>query len=49
VYGIDTIIWSKDQFMNLEEWELALRKYSSFVIQGKMVELNPNDINYFKG
>jgi hypothetical protein len=35
--------------MNPEEWEYALRKYSTFVIQGKMAELNPNDINYFKG
>jgi hypothetical protein len=35
--------------MNPEEWELTLRKYSTFVIQDKMAELNPNDINYFKG
>jgi hypothetical protein len=47
--GIDTIIWGKDQLLNPEEWEYALRKYSSFVIQGKMAELNLNDINYFKG
>jgi hypothetical protein len=39
----------KDQFMNPEEWEHSLRKYSSLVLQGKMAELNPNDINYFKG
>jgi hypothetical protein len=38
----------KNQFMNVEKWELALRKYSNFVIEGKMVEVNPNDINYFK-
>jgi hypothetical protein len=48
-HGIETIIWGKDQFMNPEEWEYALRKYSSFVIQGKISELNQIDINYFKG
>jgi hypothetical protein len=42
-------ICGKDQFINLEKWEHVLRKYSSFVIQGKMAEYNPNDINYFKG
>jgi hypothetical protein len=46
---IDTIIWGRDQFMNPEEWEHTLRKYSSFVIQGKITKLNPNNINYFKG
>jgi hypothetical protein len=39
----------KDQFINPEEWEGALRKYSSFILQDKMAEINPNDINYFKG
>jgi hypothetical protein len=35
--------------MNCEEWAFALRKYSSLVLDGRMAELNPNDINYFKG
>jgi hypothetical protein len=35
--------------MNPTEWAYALRKYTSFVIQRKVTELNPNDINYFKG
>jgi hypothetical protein len=48
-YCIDIIIWGKDFGMNSEEWEYVLRKYSTFVIQGKMAELDPNDINYFKG
>jgi hypothetical protein len=48
-HGIDTIVWGKDQGMNSEEWAYALKKYSSFFIQGRMAELNPNDINYFKG
>jgi hypothetical protein len=47
--GIDIIIWDQDGDMNPEEWAYVLRKYSSFVIQGRMAELNPNDINYFKG
>jgi hypothetical protein len=46
---IETIIWDKDQFMNFEEWANAFRKYSSLVLQGRMAELNPNDINFFKG
>jgi hypothetical protein len=47
-HGIEIIIWDKDQFMNAKEWEYALRKYSTFIIQGKMGEHNLNDINYFK-
>jgi hypothetical protein len=39
----------KDRDMNPEEWGYALRKYSCFVIQGRIAELNANDINYFKG
>jgi hypothetical protein len=35
--------------MNTEEWGNALRKYSSLVLDGRMAEMNPNDINYFKG
>jgi hypothetical protein len=35
--------------MSAEEWAFALRKYSSLVLQGRMAEMNPNDINYFKG
>jgi hypothetical protein len=34
--------------MSAEEWAFALRKYSSLVLQGRMAEMNPNDINYFK-
>jgi hypothetical protein len=48
-HGIDSIIWGKDQLLNPEEWGYALRKYSSLVLDGRMAELNPNDINYFKG
>jgi hypothetical protein len=35
--------------MSAEEWAFALRKYSSLELQGRMVEMNPNDIIYFKG
>jgi hypothetical protein len=47
-HDIETIVWGKGD-MSAEEWALALRKYSSLVLQGRMAELNPNDINYFKG
>jgi hypothetical protein len=46
-HGVETIIWCKDQF--IKEWELALTKYSTFVLQSKMAEINRNDINYYKG
>jgi hypothetical protein len=48
-HGIETIIWGKGGDMNPEEWAFALRKYSSLVVDGRMAEMNPNDINYFKG
>jgi hypothetical protein len=47
-HGIEIIASGKSGEMNPEEWEYALRKYSSFVIQCRMAELNPNDIYYFK-
>jgi hypothetical protein len=39
----------KAGYMNPEEWAYALRKYSGLVQQGRIAEINPNDINYFKG
>jgi hypothetical protein len=46
---METIVWGKEGDMNAEEWGNALRKYSSLVLDGRMAEMNLNDISYFKG
>jgi hypothetical protein len=31
-HGVDTTICGKDQLMSVEEWELVLRKHSTFAL-----------------